>query len=243
MEKGRIIIVGATSGIGKEVALCYIKAGWKVGLAGRRMEELQKLQLLAPQQIVIQPLDVTSSDAPQLLNELVIKNGGMDVFLLSAGVGKQNMSLDLKIEEETAVTNVEGFIRMVTAAFHYFEQQGNGHIAAISSIAGTKGLGVAPAYSATKRFQSTYLESLEQLARLKKISISFTDIRPGFVDTPLLKQGAYPLLMDVVPVARSIVKAISSRKRVVVIDWRYRLLVFFWQMIPKRLWVRLPIKS
>ena len=243
MAERRIIIVGATSGIGKEVAMCYIQLGWKVGLAGRRVEELQKLQSLAPNQVVIQGLDVTSTDSSQLLSELIAKNGGMDVFLLSAGIGKQNAALDLQIEEKTAATNVDGFIRMVTAAFHYFEQHDGGHLAAISSIAGTKGLGAAPAYSATKRFQSTYLEALEQLARMKKLSISFTDIRPGFVNTPLLKQGAYPLLMDVAPVARSIVKAIERKKRVVIIDWRYRLLVAFWQSIPKKLWVRLPIKS
>lgn len=82
----------------------------------------------------------------------------MDLFLLSSGIGKQNLSLTPDIELQTAATNVEGFIRMVTAAYHYFEQQGHGHLAVISSIAGTKGLGSAPAYSATKRFQNTYIE-------------------------------------------------------------------------------------
>ena len=87
----------------------------------------------------------------------------MDVFLLSSGIGKQNLSLQPDIELQTAATNVSGFIRMVNAAYHYFEQHGKGHIAVISSIAGTKGLGSAPAYSATKRFQNTYIDALDQI--------------------------------------------------------------------------------
>jgi len=150
----RIIIIGATSGIGLEVARCYLKAGWQVGVAGRREEELEKLRQSAPGQVCTQRIDVTREDAPALLEQLIMKTGGMDVFLLSSGIGKQNLSLCPDIELQTAATNVSGFIRMVNAAYHYFEQQGKGHIAVISSIAGTKGLGSAPAYSATKRCKS-----------------------------------------------------------------------------------------
>ncbi len=160
----KIIIIGATSGIGLEVARCYLKDGWQVGVAGRREEELEK-------------------------------------------------------------------------------QRGKGHIAVISSIAGTKGLGSAPAYSATKRFQNTYINALEQLAHMKKLNISFTDIRPGFVATPLLKDDKYPLLMHTSQVASQIVKAISRRKRVAIIDWRYQFIVFFWKLIPGWLWVRLPVRN
>ena len=132
---------------------------------------------------------------------------------------------------------------MTTAAWHFFEKQGHGHIAAISSIAGVKGLGIAPAYSATKRFQNTYLDALDQLARMNKLNITFTDIRPGFVATPLLKDDNYPLLMKAPQVAQSIVKAIQQKKRIVVIDWRYRILVFFWKLIPHWIWVRLKVKN
>ena len=102
--------------------------------------------------------------------------------------GYQNRNLEPEIELNTARTNVEGFIRMVTAAFDYFKKTKKGHIAVISSIAGTKGLGVAPAYSATKRFQNTYIDALAQLARMQHLNIRFTDIRPGFVATDLLRK-------------------------------------------------------
>ena len=239
----RIIIIGATSGIGREVAKLYIAQGWQVGVAGRRAEELETLRKEAPEQVSTQVLDVTLEDAPCRLQSLIDKVGGMDIFLLSSGIGKQNPTLTPDIELKTAATNVEGFIRLTTAAWHFFEKQGYGHIAAISSIAGVKGLGIAPAYSATKRFQNTYLDALDQLARMNKLNITFTDIRPGFVATPLLKDDNYPLLMKAPQVAQSIVKAIQQKKRIVVIDWRYRILVFFWKLIPHWIWVRLKVKN
>ena len=243
MDK-KVIIIGATSGIGREVALIYIAQGWKVGVAGRREAELEALCSAYPEQVSAQALDVTKVDAPQKLQALIEQVGGMDVFLLSSGIGKQNPTLETGLELTTAATNVEGFIRMTNAAFHYFEQQGHGHLAVISSIAGTKGLGAAPAYSATKGFQNIYMDALDQLARMKKLNIRFTDIRPGFVATPLLNnQKKYPMLMDAPIVALDFVSAIEKKKRVAIIDWKFRLLVGFWRLIPKWIWLRLPVKN
>lgn len=239
----KVIIIGATSGIGREAAKLYIARGWKVGVAGRRAEELESLRKEAPEQVCTQVIDVTREEAPQQLQALIAKMGGMDVFLLSSGIGKQNYTLQPDIELATAATNVEGFIRMTNAAYHYFEQQEHGQLAVISSIAGTKGLGAAAAYSATKRFQNTYIDALDQLARMNKLNISFTDIRPGFVATPLLKDDSYPMLMKAPEVAAQIVRAIDRKKRVVIIDWKYRLLVDFWRLIPRWLWVRLPVRN
>ena len=235
----KVIIIGATSGIGREVAKLYIARGFRVGIAGRRAEELEAIRKEAPQQVFTEVIDVTKEDADTRLHSLINKVGGMDIYLHSSGIGKQNPTLTPDIELKTGATNVEGFIRMVTAAYHYFAQQGHGQIAAISSIAGTKGLGIAPAYSATKCFQNTYLDALDQLAHMNRLNIHFTDIRPGFVATPLLKDDSYPLLMKATDVASSIVKAIEKRKRTVIIDWRYRILVFFWRLIPRCIWLRL----
>ena len=239
----RAIIIGATSGIGEEVAKLLVQQGWHIGIAGRREEALEKLQATAPGQIVIQRLDVTDPDAPTLLETFIRKLGGMDLFFLSSGIGSQNPDLKPEIELNTTRTNVEGFTRMVTSAFNYFKTRGEGHIAAISSIAGTKGLGIAPAYSATKRFQNTYIEALAQLSQMQHLNIHFTDIRPGFVATDLLKSGKFPMLMQANQVAKSIVRALNRKKRVIVIDGRYRVVVFFWRMIPRWLWERLPIKN
>ena len=149
------------------------------------------------------------------------------------------------IEIDTARTNVGGFIRMTNAAYTYFRQQGGGHLAVISSIAGTKGLGVAPAYSATKRFQNIYIDSLEQLAYMQKLKIRFTDIKPGFVDTALLdsSEKTYPLLMKPEKVAKIAVNALNKKRRSVIIDWRYAILTIMWRGIPSCLWKRLPVKN
>ncbi len=239
----RAVIIGATSGIGYEVAKLLLQQGWLLGIAGRREDALEAFRQTAPEQIRIQALDVTGEDATDRLQQLIDQLGGMDLFLLSSGIGSQNRQLLTEIEINTARTNVEGFIRMTNAAFHYFKAQGRGHLAVISSIAGTKGLGSAAAYSATKRFQNNYIDALAQLARMEHIHIDFTDIRPGFVATDLLKDRKYPLLMQTDRVAAHIVKALDRKKRVVVIDWRYRILVFFWRMIPRFIWERLPIKN
>ena len=119
-----------------------------------------------------------------------------------------------------------------------------GHLCIISSIAGTKGLGAASAYSASKAFQNTYLDALEQLSVMRQCPLTFTDVRPGFVDTDLLADGkTYPFKMNVTDVASSIVKGIETKKRVLVIDWKYKLLVFFWRLVPQCLWKYFPIKS
>ena len=240
----KVIIIGATSGIGREVALVYIAQGWTVGAAGRREAELESLRAMAPEQVFTQVLDVTKDDAAEHLQTLINKVGGMDLFLLSSGIGKQNYTLETEIELATAATNVDGFIRMTNAAYHYFEKQGHGHLAVISSIAGTKGLGAAAAYSATKGFQHMYIDALDQLSRMQKLNINFTDIRPGFVATPLLKcSKRYPMLMQAPIVALDIVDALKRKKRVAIIDWRFRLLVGFWRLIPKWIWLRLPVRN
>lgn len=240
----RIIIIGASSGIGREVARQFIRQGYVIGVAARHEYALQELKSNAPRQVIYRLIDVTAEDAPSKLQELVTELGGMDIFLLCAGIGKQNASLQMDIELSTARTNVLGFIRMVDTAYGYFREKGKGHIAVISSIAGTKGLGAAPAYSATKSFQNIYIEALEQLARMHHLDIHFTDLRPGFVDTDLLNDGKkYPLLMSSEKVARRIVRAIERQEPVCTIDWRYRILVFFWRLVPRFIWKRLPIRN
>ena len=240
----RAVIIGATSGIGREVATLLIRRGWSVGVAGRREEMLKELQALAPGRTKYRRVDVVSAESPRQLLGLIDDLGGMDLFLLCAGIGKQNPDLDTEVELATAHTNVEGFIRMTDTAFQYFRQKGGGHLAVVSSIAGTKGLGAAPAYSATKRFQNTYIDALAQLARMQRLRIRFTDIRPGFVDTDLLRgDKRYPMLMPVGRVAARIVRALERRERVYVIDARYRLLVFFWNLVPRFLWERLKVRN
>ena len=238
----KAIIVGASSGIGFEVARQLLAEGWQLGVAARREEQLLELKAEAPEQVEVMKIDVTQPDADQRLMALVERLGGMDLYFHVSGIGKQNRTLEPEIELRTVETNAVGFTRMVGAAYRYFAEKKEGHIAAISSIAGTKGLGPAPSYSATKALQATYLEALEQQARQRGLPIYITDIRPGFVDTALLNDNfPYPMLMKPEAVARDIVSSIKKRRHVRVIDGRYRILTFFWGLIPRWLWRRLKL--
>ena len=233
----KAIIVGASSGIGLEVARLFIQRGWTVGVAARRLDLLQTIGAADVEQI-----DVTSADAPEKLMQLVERMGGMDLFFYASGIGKQNRELTPDIELATVETNGLGFTRMIGCAYRYFAQQGRGHIAAITSIAGTKGLGPAPAYSATKAMQNVYLQALEQQANARKLDIRFTDIRPGFVDTALLSGTFhYPMMLKPQAVAREIVSAIEHHKHIRVIDWKYRILTAVWRRIPRCIWRRIKL--
>lgn len=240
--KKNAIIVGASSGIGREVARLLLADGWQVGVAARREEPLMELKALHPGCVEVCTIDITKPDAEERLLSLVKRMGGMDIYFHASGIGKQNRTLEADVELRTMDTNAMGFTRMIGAAYRYFAERGEGHIAAITSIAGTKGLGPAPAYSATKALQATYLQALEQQARQRKLNIHFTDIRPGFVDTALL-QGSfrYPMLMRPEEVARDIVDSLNRQRHVRVIDARYRVLTFFWRRIPRWIWRRIKL--
>ena len=248
MER-RAIVVGASSGIGREVARLLMADGWTVGVAARREDRLKDLGAKAWQRI-----DVTQDDAPVRLRQLIRQLGGMDLFFYASGIGKQNRELREEIELATMQTNALGFTRMVGEAYRYFAErdanskqsgihkQSCGHIAAITSIAGTKGLGPAPSYSATKAMQNVYLQALEQQANARGLQLRFTDIRPGFVDTDLLSGDFhYPMMLQPEKVAKEIVRAISHQRHICVIDWKYRLLTALWRRIPRCIWRKLKL--
>lgn len=242
----KAIIIGATSGIGLEVMKILTAKGWEVGIAGRRQQLLFEIQRQNLNVVATECIDVTQPNAVDKLNTLIGKLGGCDLYFHSSGVGHQNVELDPEMELETVETNAMGFTRMVTTMFRYFEQrpEQDGHIAVISSIAGTKGLGASPAYSSTKRFISHYLECLTQLSHMKGLKqLTISDIRPGFVRTAFLKGSHnYPMQLDATKVAEEIVHGLEKKRQIITIDWRYRILVFFWRLIPRWLWIRLKIK-
>ena len=236
----KAIIMGASSGIGREVALLLLADGWHLGLSARRQEPLLEIKTLAPERVEVMAIDVTQPDAGDLLLTLIQRMDGIDLYFHASGIGHQNRTLDSDIEMRTMDTNAIGFTRMIGTAYRYFAERGEGHIVAITSIAGTKGLGPAPAYSATKALQSTYLQALEQQAHQRGLPIRITDIRPGFVDTALLRGDFhYPMLMRPESVARDIVRSIHHRHHIRIIDLRYRLLTFFWRLVPNWLWRRM----
>lgn len=148
----RAIIIGASSGIGREVSKILLAEGWNIGIAARREDKLLEIKELNPGMVEVCAMDVTKRDAPGKLLDLVGRMGGVNLFIYCSGVGHQNPRLDLGTELSTVDVNVFGFTQMVDTMFNYMADNLGGDIAVISSIAGTKGLGAAPCYSASKAF-------------------------------------------------------------------------------------------
>lgn len=238
----KLIVVGASSGMGMRIATDFARLGWRVGIAARREDRLREIRNLYPDRIEYMAIDVTADDAVERFNNLIELTGGMDYMLYAAGCGWQNPELDTARDRSTLEVNVVGFTRIINAAYTYFRDTANrrpGHIAAITSVAGTKGIGISATYSASKRYQWTYLQALDQLAHIQHVNVGITDIRPGFVDTDLLRKsgaGNLPMVMSLNYAAPRIEKAILLGKRVATVDSRWAVITALWRLIPSSAW-------
>lgn len=239
----KIVIIGASSGIGRQVALDFARGGWRVGIAARSEERLKEVKSQYPDRIAYSVIDVTAEDAPRRFLDLIELIDGMDVLLMSAGVGWLNPQLQSDIDTRTVAVNCDGFVRIIDAAYNYYKSTASaerGHIAAITSVAGTKGIGIAASYSASKRFQSTYIDALEQLARQEGVNVDFTDLRPGFIDTPLLNgNNSFPMTMSLSYAVPLVERALLRRRRVAYIDLRWAVVAALWRALPGPLWRRI----
>lgn len=235
----RILIIGATTGIGRELARLYAAAGNRVGVTGRRREMLETLRQEYPEQVLIACFDATAENAPGELAELTQRLGGLDLLIFNAGWGDLSDTLDWNIDKPTVDINVNAFLAAIHFGWNYFTRQGHGHLVTISSIAGIRGNRHSPAYSAAKSFQRIYFEGLYIKARKKRIPLYLTDIRPGFVDTKMAKG---PVAFWVAPpqkAARQIIRAIGYRCRVAYITRRWRIIAILFRWLPGWLYYRI----
>ncbi|WP_428329203.1 SDR family NAD(P)-dependent oxidoreductase [Mucilaginibacter sp.] len=236
----RAIVVGATSGIGRQLAITLAANGYKVGITGRREGLLIKLQATRPDSFIVSAFDITDIDAvPQKLRQLTDELGGLDLLVLSSGTGKINPVLDTVIENQINSLNVSGFTAVANWTFNLFQKQGWGHFAAITSIAGIRGSRQAPAYFASKAYQIHYLESLRQKATNLKLPIYVTDIRPGFVDTDMAAGENLFWVASVEKATSQIYSALQNKRDVVYITKRWRIIAFLFRLIPKALHKRM----
>ncbi|MGL5980401.1 MAG: SDR family NAD(P)-dependent oxidoreductase [Phocaeicola sp.] len=236
----RIIIVGATSGIGKSLAQIYAKTDAHIVILGRREACLQEIAAAQPGKCTTGVCDVTDIDQlSDCLNRMANELGGVDLMILSSGVGTRNPELLYEKEKPALLTNVVGWTYAVDWAMKLFEKQQYGHLVTISSVAGSRGNAIAPAYSASKAFQISYMEGMRQKAYKLDGEIFTTDVRPGFVDTAM---GQGPNVFWVAPVekaANQIVRAIEKRKAVVYVTRRWKLVAWLFKRIPDFIYHRL----
>ena len=230
----KAIVVGASSGIGYQLAILLAQNGYKVGITGRRDQLLLNLQATNPAQFIVSVFDVTDiATVPQQLQQLTDELGGLDLLVLSSGTGKINPELYTTIEQDINALNVAGFTAVADWAFNFFQKQAFGHFAAITSIAGIRGSRQAPAYFASKAYQINYLEGLRQKAKNTKLPIYITDIRPGFVDTAMAAGENLFWVATVEKAASQIHKAIERKRDVVYITRRWRIIGFLFWILPR----------
>jgi len=184
----KTIIIGVSSGIGRELAKILSMNGYIVGVMARRVKLLDELRNEVKGTLFVQKIDVSDIEsAMEILTKLIEEMGGVDLIVISAGTGEINNGLDWYLEYNTIKANVSGFTAMVNVAMHHFMEKGSGHLVGISSIAALRGGSESPAYNASKAFESNYLEGLRQKVRKSGLPITITDIRPGFVKTAMAK--------------------------------------------------------
>lgn len=234
-----ILIIGATSGIGFALAKAYAQAGWLVGATGRRLAALEQLRASAPEHIFIRQHDSTAPDSIAVLEDLAAEMGGVDIIVYNAGVGIVNKHIEWAPERDTIAVNVSGFVETATWAYRYFRPSGGGQFVGVSSVASLRGGRTAPAYNASKAFVSNYMEGLRQKARRHQYPFYVTDIRPGFVDTPMTQQNK-GMFWVATPerAARQIMGAIKAKKRVAYITRRWALAAFVFRVLPRWLYER-----
>jgi short-subunit dehydrogenase len=242
----RAIVVGASSGIGRALALRLAREGYAVGLAARRLPLLLELQAEIGRRgpgdagCRVRQLDV--SDTPRamaLLEELIEELGGVDLVVLSAGTGHLNPDLEWAPEAETLAVNVLGFAALANVAYRHFVRRGSGHLVGISSIAARRGGGGAPAYNASKSFVSAYLDGLRhKLARLGS-PVAVTDIQPGFVRTAMAQGPHVFWAASPEAAAEQIWQAIRRRRKRAIVTRRWTLIAWLMRLLPDAVYHRL----
>jgi len=234
----KAIVVGSSTGIGRALSKVLAENGYEVGLAGRNVALMEELQQQLPTRSYVMRLDLTRvEEARQALKRLIDEMGDVDLIVINSGVGSSEPSWEEELE--ILAVNVVGFAAMARVAMEYFTGRGSGHIVGISSISALRG--ITTAYSSSKAFDSTYLEALQFQADRSGVDVRVTDVKPGFVETPMT-DGRNDLFWIAPPdkAARQIYAAIRRRKRHVYVTKRWRLMAWVMKGLPHSIasWVQ-----
>ncbi|QIB73228.1 SDR family NAD(P)-dependent oxidoreductase [Halogeometricum borinquense] len=227
------VVVGASSGIGRALASELADAGYEVGLAARRLSKLESVGADLPTKSYVARMDVSDPDeARDRMDRLADAMDGVDLVVLSAGVGHENRELAWEPERDTVDVNARGFAALATWSMEHFESRGGGHLVGISSVAEFFGNPVAPAYNASKAFVSRYLDGLRSRAVTSEADITVTDVIPGFVDTEMAIGETFWMASPEMA-AEQIHAAIRAERNRVYVTRRWRLVALLVRLLPE----------
>lgn len=244
-RRPRAVVVGASSGIGAALVRRLATEGHVVAALARSADQLQalcaELNAGGQTQAVAYPHDVTQIETiPALLQTLLKDLGGIDVFIYCAGIMPkvEINEFDLAKDQAMLAANLAGAVAWLGQAGALFQQQGRGHLVAISSVAADRGRVLNPAYNASKAGLDTYMEALRN--RLSRHGVHVLTVKPGFVDTEMLK--ASPRSFGAISpqqCAAGIWKAIRAGKQLVYIPGWWRWLMLAVRSVPSFIFRRL----
>ena len=233
MKQQTIIIIGATSGIGRALFEKYAADGNCIGIVGRRTHLLDELRQEYPDTTVTATADITKQDEiARAIESLRAELKDIDLAIVCSGTGDINATLDYAVELPTIDTNVTGWTFVIDKLYNIFEQQGHGHLVAITSAGGLRGEPMAPAYSASKAYQINYMEALCKKAYKSGNNIHITDIRPGLVNTAMAKGEGLFWVMPVKKVASQIITAIRKQMSKAYVTKRWHILAVINKNLP-----------
>ena len=192
-----IWITGASSGIGKSLALKFAKEGWQVAISARRDNLLKDLSD-NNQNIHSFPLDVTDSEKCKTVsNEIIQKLKNIEICVFGTGIHDPQSEKKLNLEKIRKIMEVNffGTINSINSVYNYFKEKKSGHISIVSSVAGYRGLPAGGAYCASKAALTNYAESL--YFDMKRFNVRVSVLSPGFIKTPMTDQNDFPMPMIV----------------------------------------------
>jgi short-subunit dehydrogenase len=238
MRPRTLLITGASSGIGRALALEYARGGSRIALAARRADELDAAASevrAAGGEAVCIPVDLTDAGAAaEAVRRAERDLGSLEMVVANAGRGDTKHGARLAWSDVAPVLdiNVRGAIATLVAAIPIMIAQQRGHLVGISSLAGIRGLPTSAAYSASKAALSTFLESLR--IDLRPAGLRVTDVQPGFVLTPLNADATHPtpFRWPVEKAVRHIARRLESGPAVVAFPWQLVLATRIARVLP-----------
>jgi short-subunit dehydrogenase len=245
-EKKIIWITGASSGIGKALAIKFAEKGWTVAASARRENLLEDLNKFNPN-IYSFPLDVTEIENCKLIaNKIIEKFGSIDICVFGTGMHdpKSEKRFNLNKIREIMEVNYFGTMNSINSIYEYFSEKKNGQISIISSVAGYRGLPAAGAYCASKAALTSYAESLNFDMKMKNVRVSL--ISPGFIKTPMTDQNDFPMPMIKTPefAANEIFKGLTEKKSFEIhFPKAFTYFLKFLQILPSSIYFKLVSKG